>query len=139
MRHAAGTFYRSPENVHSRSTKGWWEHGDKKYYMRSKWEMNYAWYLEWLKVRGDIIDWEYEVDTFWFEAIRRGVRSYKPDFKIYTNTGVEYHEVKGWMDSKSQTKLKRMTKYHPTIKIIVIAKDEYNAIKKWGRLIPGWE
>lgn len=108
--------------------------------MRSKWERNYAFYLVWLEKRGDILSWQYEADVFWFEKIRQGVRSYKPDFKVTTPDGkIEYHEVKGWMDAKSKTKLKRMTKYHPKVKLLLIDKESYNTIKKWSGLIPGWE
>jgi hypothetical protein len=137
--HGDGTFYNKTENAYSRCTHGWWEGGGKRYFMRSKWEMNYAAYLEWLKAKNQIVDWEYEPQTFWFEAVRRGVRSYKPDFRVYLNGGqIEYHEVKGWMDAKSQTKLKRMKKYYPLIKVILIDDDSYKAVKKWSRLIPGW-
>jgi DUF1365 family protein len=101
--------------------------------------MNYAWYLEFLISKGEIKMWQYEVDTFWFEKIKRGVRSYTPDFKVFTNSGViEYHEVKGWMDDKSKTKIKRMAIYHPKVVLKVVAEKEYKAIKKWANIIPNW-
>jgi hypothetical protein len=128
-----------PSSVYSRTTKGWWENGEKKYYMLSKWEMNYAWYLEFLISKGEIKSWEYEVDTFWFEKIKRGVRSYTPDFKVVINSGsIEYHEVKGWMDDKSKTKIKRMAIYHPKVILKVVGEKEYKAIRKWANLIPNW-
>ena len=109
-------------------------------YFRSRWEANYARYLNFLKEQGEIIDWEYEPDTFFFEGIKRGTREYTPDFKITENDGsIVYHEVKGWLDKKSKTKLKRMKKYYPDIKVIVIGEDEYKAIKKYSRLIKAWE
>ena len=109
-------------------------------YVRSRWEANYARYLNWLKAKGQIAAWEYEPDTFWFEAIKRGTRSYTPDFKVTENDGrVVYHEVKGWMDAKSATKLKRMAKYYPEVRVIVIDQAAYQAIAKWRRLIPDWE
>lgn len=139
QRHANGTFYKEVTNPYSRCRSSWWKSGKRKYYMRSSWEINYAWYLEWLRKKGDIKKWEYEVDTFWFEAIKRGVRSYKPDFKVYLLDGsIEYHEVKGWMDAKSKTKIQRMAKYYPDIKLIVIDSDSYKNIKQWSRLIPNW-
>jgi len=140
MRHANKEFYNDVSNAYSRCKAGWWENDDKRYYMRSSWEHNYAWYLEWLKARGDIKDWEYEPDTFWFEKIKRGARSYLPDFKVfYPDGSFEYHEVKGWLNPKSKTKLARMEKYYPDTKLVLIDKSVYNSIKKWGRLIPGWE
>lgn len=111
-------------------------------YFRSAWERNFARYLNLLQANGDIHHWDYEPDTFWFEAIKRGVRSYKPDFKVWDSKGAEpyYYEVKGWMDAKSKTKLKRMAKYHPEIKVILFGKKEYNDLqKKLSKVIRGWE
>lgn len=49
---------------------------------------------------------------------------------IYDMHGkIIYHEVKGWMDPKSKTKLKRMKLYYPEIKIKLIEKKQYNEIK----------
>jgi hypothetical protein len=120
---------------------GWREIGGKRHYYRSRWEANYALYLEWLKSRGEILDWEYEPTTFWFEKIKRGVRSYKPDFRVHEVGGAKpYHEVKGWMDSRSRTTLKRMAKYHPNETVIVIDRKAYNAIARTASsLLEGWE
>lgn len=114
--------------------------GYEKYY-RSKWEANYARYLEWLKTNNQIKDWKHEPTTFWFEGVKRGVVSYLPDFLVIELNGNEsYHEVKGWMDSKSKTKLKRMAKYYPNVKLILIQKKEYESIKKtMSLIIEGWE
>lgn len=126
---------------YSRSRIGTYDINGKKLFFRSLWEANYALYLDFLIKQNKIKDWKYEVDTFWFEQIRRGTRSYKPDFKIVNNDeSIEYHEVKGWMDPKSITKLKRMKKYHPNIKLVVIDGDYYKDIKKKiGRVIGFYE
>lgn len=110
-------------------------------YVRSSWEANYARFLNWLILIGEIKNWEYEVDTFEFYAIKRGSRFYTPDFKVTNKDGsIEYHEVKGWMDQKSQTKLNRMKKYYPKIKLVLIDKDAYRAIEKdVKRFIIFWE
>jgi len=110
------------------------------YLMRSTWENNYASYLDWLVDKKQILKWEYEPTTFWFPNIKRGVRSYKPDFKVFkTKEDVEYHEVKGYMDSRSRTKIKRMAKYYPSIKLIVIDEDGYKSIRSAvGRML-NWE
>lgn len=120
---------------------GWREIGGKRNFYRSRWEANYARYLEWLKSLGQIKDWQHEPETFWFEAIRRGTRSYLPDFRVWENDGSSaLHEVKGWMDSRSRTTLQRMAKYHPEQKLILIDKTQYSSItKKASSLIPGWE
>lgn len=117
---------------YTRGKQGYYinNNGDR-IFMRSSWELNYAIYLDYLISINEIEKWEYEVDVFWFEKIKRGVRSYKPDFKIFKkDNSIIYHEVKGWMDSKSKTKLNRMRIYHPNIKIEVIGAKEYNKIKK---------
>jgi len=110
-------------------------------FFRSSWEANYARYLNFLVKQKQIKKWEYEADVFWFNEIKRGTRTYTPDFKITTLENlIEYHEVKGWMDPKSKTKLKRMAKYYPKIKLILIGAKEYVALKKEvSRLIPNWE
>ena len=117
------------------------EIGGRRIYFRSKWEINYCRYLQWLKEQGEIKEWEYETETFWFEGIKRGVCSYKPDFKVTEkNDAVAYHEVKGYFDPRSRTKLKRMRIYHPKVKIHLIEKKFFSQNgKKLSRLVPGWE
>lgn len=111
--------------------KGDYETSKGTIFFRSKWEANYALYLDFLIKKEQIKDWEFEVDRFIFDAIKFGTRSYLPDFKIYNMDGTfEYHEVKGYMDNRSKTKLKRMEKYFPNTKLILIDKDVYNNIKK---------
>lgn len=126
---------------HASWKQAWHTVGGKRHYFRSKWEVNYAFYLEWLKGLGEIQEWEYEPETFWFEKIRRGTRSYTPDFRITEKGGkVVYHEVKGWMDDRSKTKIKRMGKYHPDVRLIVIDAKAYKAIaRKALGLVPGWD
>jgi len=120
---------------------GWREIGGKRNYYRSRWEANYARYLQWLKEQGVIADWQHEPETFWFEQIKRGTRSYLPDFRVWELDGsTALHEVKGWMDQRSRTTLSRMKKYHPTQKIVLIDGAQYRAIRlKVMRLIDGWE
>ncbi|MGE4334605.1 MAG: hypothetical protein AB7E55_01340 [Pigmentiphaga sp.] len=108
-------------------------------YVRSRWEANYARYLEWLRQRGEIRDWEYEPCEFVF-PVKRGTRFYRPDFRVIEKGGqVTYHEVKGYMDQKSRTALKRMARYYPKVRIVIVGRSEYREIEKWARLIPGWE
>ncbi len=134
------TFNSTPKpNNYSRTKKGWANIGGKKFFSRSSWESNYARYLQFQKEQGLILDWEHEPVTFWFKGIKRGVCSFLPDFKVTTKSGVEYHEVKAWMDARSVTKIKRMAKYHPSIKLIVIDQVRYRSIAKTAAsFIPGW-
>lgn len=124
-------YYSKPnQNAYSHAKRGYYKINGKKIYFRSGWEANYALYLDWLIKQKQIKEWAFEEDTFWFEKIKRGVRSYCPDFKItnFDNT-VEYHEVKGYMDDRSKTKINRMRIYHPKIKLIVIDQKCYQDIK----------
>jgi len=108
-------------------------------YVRSSWEANFARYLNWMKEKREIKDWKYEVDTFDF-PIKRGVRFYTPDFKVWENDGsIVYYEVKGWMTQRGATAIKRFRKYYPDKKLILIEKKEYNAISKWKNLFSNWE
>jgi hypothetical protein len=119
----------------------WREIGGYPKYYRSKWEANYARYLQWLLEKGEIKEWKHEPETFWFEGIKRGCLSYLPDFRVVENNGaVVYHEVKGWMDARSKTKIKRMAKYHPDVKLIVIDSKGYASLKKTMQpIINDWE
>lgn len=109
-------------------------------YFRSAWEANYARYLNWLVGKGEIERWEYEPQTFWFLAVKRGVRSYTPDFLVWEKGNSYFVEVKGWMDPKSKTKLKRMKQYYPNIRVDVVGQRQYDGIKSAvSRLVPGWE
>lgn len=119
----------------------WREIGGKKIYFRSRWEYNYACYLEWIKSLKTISSWEHEPKTFWFEGIKRGCLSYLPDFRvIWANGREEYHEVKGWMDARSKTKIERMGRYHPEVKLVVIDSKAYKEMKKRiSMVVPGWE
>ena len=118
----------------------WREIGGYKKYYRSRWEANYARYLESLKIDNKILDWKHEDTTFWFDGIKRGVMSYLPDFHIFhINETEEFHEVKGWMDNRSKTKLKRMAKYHPEINLILIDTKAYKLLEKeMKNIIPDW-
>ena len=119
------------------SSSGWYEINGKKYYFRSSWEVLYARYLEFLLISKEIKKWEYEPETFWFNNIKRGVRSYLPDFRITKNNEeIEYHEIKGWMDDKSKTKIKRMAKYYPDVILLIFKDKEIKGIKRTEYLYP---
>jgi len=119
-------------------------------YFRSKVEANIARFFNFTN-----IEWQYEPKEFFFDGIRKGSVSYKPDF--YLPMKGEWIEVKGWFDSKSITKLKRFKKYYPAefkkLTLIVQSKKSYTIAlqldmpclryeeieKKVGRLIKNWE
>lgn len=88
-----------------------------------------------------IVEWQHEPKTFWFEGIRRGCVSYLPDFKITYNDGSnEWVEVKGYMDAKSRTKIKRFRKYFPEESLRVVDATWYKAnAPKLSLIVDGWE
>lgn len=132
----------APTNGSGRSWKsGWREISGKRIYARSRWEANYARYLQWLKEHQQILEWEHEPDTFWFDKIKRGCRTYLPDFKVTNNDkSFEYHETKGWMDARSKTKIKRMAKYHPSIILKILDGKWFKSNQVMLRgLIKDWE
>lgn len=120
---------------------GWRVVGGKRIFFRSRWEANYARWLELLRASNKLRAWEHEPETFWFEGIKRGTLSYLPDFRVTRADGsIEYHEVKGWMTARSRTALQRMAKYHPDVKLLVIDQRRYQRLAKdVAGLIPGWE
>ncbi|AIM37397.1 hypothetical protein KO02_12365 [Sphingobacterium sp. ML3W] len=119
--------------------KGYVFNGKKHIYLKSLYEINFCHYLNFLLQHKAIQDWEYEPDTFWFENIKRGTNNYLPDFRVLENNGeFTYYEVKGYMDKKSATKIKRMAKYHPDIKLILVDKPVYEDIKKKRGIIKNW-
>jgi hypothetical protein len=130
---------RTQSTAYSRGNGG--RRDDLGFYVRSAWEANYARYLNWLQSQGQIARWQYEPDTFEFAAIKRGSRFYTPDFKVFQNNGShEYHEIKGYMDQGSATKLKRMARYFPHERVVVIGANEYKSIARAvAKLVPNWE
>lgn len=107
---------------------------------RSRWERNYARYLDWLFMRCAISGWSYEPRTFWFDGIRRGVVSYLPDFAVEVNGHTEYVEVKGQWTARARTALRRMKKYHPNVRVTVVDAKAYRAIERSiGLSLPWWE
>ena len=74
-------------------------------FFRSSWEANFA---RWLKHSG--IEYEYEPQVFTFPGVKHGTVSYCPDFKLNDGTWVE---VKGFLDGKSKTQIRRFKKHYP--------------------------
>lgn len=109
--------------------QGWAVVGGQKCYFKSKLELRWAQYLEFLKQAGEIIEWQYEPKKFEFEGIRSGTVFYTPDFKVKypkSTIGITYlyehlwHEVKGHLTQRDVTKFRRMQHYYPDEKIILV-------------------
>ena len=101
--------------------QGWEVIGGQRYFFKSGFEVRWAKYLEFLKQAGEITYWEYETKKFEFEGIRSGTVFYTPDFFVqYPNGEMLWHETKGHLTQKDVTKFRRMAKYYPDEKILLI-------------------
>lgn len=121
---------------------GWRDVGGKQIYFRSRWEFNYAIYLQSLVSDGSILGWQYEAKAFAFDKPLNGAFSYLPDFEVTLLNGqVEYHEVKGWMDCRSETKLRLMKKCFPDVVVKLIQKSWFDEFERNGKpaTLAGWE
>ena len=88
---------------------------------RSKLEAKWSRYLDLLIRDGEIKYYDYEPFYFEFPEIRHGVTRYKPDFKIYLPDGsVRWEELKGCLNPKSLTRIRRFAKYYPFEKLHLI-------------------
>lgn len=122
-------------------TAGWREVDGERIYFRSRWEFNFSLYLRRCAKLKQISYWRYEPTVFWFHKIKRGVRSYKPDFLIVVNSSYQYYvEIKGYLDSKSKTRLKRMRIYYPDVEIRLVDGPEYRMIEQtYSQFCSEWE
>ncbi len=115
---------------------------DKIYTFRSGWEINYAFYLQWLKDNGQIKDWEYEPERYQFIDLKQTPpkaygNGYLPDFKVINHDGTWYLvEIKGRMQGKH--KLSRMRRFYPDIKIELVTAKEYAILKRKVAKICNW-
>lgn len=120
----------SRENPYSRARSG--KRADLQgMFFRSAWEANIARVLNY-----ENIAWRYEPKTFYFQNSE--VVSYMPDFYL-----PEYDlwvEVKGWMDEKSQKKLKAFGEEYPHEKLYLLDSFIYREVEKeYENKIPHWE
>lgn len=111
-----------------------YDFGDKEITFRSLWELNYSFYLEWLKQQGEIKEWEYEPERYDFIGYNSENKpfvvgpGYLPDFRVTRNDDTFYLvEIKGVR--QGMRKLQRMKKYHPKIEIELVEAKEMKALK----------
>ena len=107
--------------------------GGKVRYFRSKWEANYALYLDFQKKNRLIEDWAYEPHWFDFTpfGVKHGATRYLPDFWVKEVSGtVSYHEVKGHMTGRARQQIKYFKKFFPQHKHVLIEQDFFRAMHK---------
>ena len=88
---------------------------------RSKWEADYAHYLDLLIPVGNLVSWDYEPDR-----LEIGVGAfYTPDFRIITrgvDRGIQYHEVKGYRREAAIVRLKAEALRYPQFRFVLVTK-----------------
>ena len=77
-------------------------------FFRSGWEANFC---RWLNSQG--IKWEYEPKIFHFDGVKHGTVSYLPDLRITDRGQYCWLEVKGLLDKRGATALRRFKKSYP--------------------------
>jgi len=126
-------------------SRGWRVVAGVRKYFINRMEADYFRYLTWLKQQNKIKDFKHQPPEFDFTVVakvRRGPCSfYKPDFLVEELNGQSYYvETKGYLDRKSQTKLKRMGKYFRNVRVVVVQTRDMAEIETAvGGLIEGWE
>lgn len=94
------------------------------YGFKSKFESRWAQYLQFLKESGQIFSWHYEKNTFYFKDEATAPVQYTPDFLIREKFGCpEYdywQECKGYFDSQTNTKFRRLQSHYPGIVIDLV-------------------
>lgn len=100
-----------------------------KYVFKSSWEYEIALRLQKLKLEGSIKHWKYESKHFLFEDIKRGYRSYCPDFEVCLLDDEHlYIEVKGWKMEKSMKRIELFKERYPNVKFYLLDEHEYKKI-----------
>lgn len=114
--------------------------GVTKYY-RSRWELNYAHYLEYLRSIGEVIEWQHEPRKFWFENVKQGITNYTPDFRVvYKDEKEVWVEIKGYIDKDAKTKERRFKKHFPKLNYEMITAKEYKQIEEnFSRIVNNWK
>lgn len=116
-----------------------YDFGDRIITFRSNWELNYAFYLEWLVKIKEIKKWEYEPERYRFWRTEGNFKyelgSYLPDFRITRLDDSQYIvEVKG--RKQRMIALKRMKKFYPEIPIELVEQKDYEILrKKVGKML----
>ena len=109
----------------------------------SNYEYNYALFLDYLYDNGEIAGWIKNTTLFGFseqvEYRGRKQKSYRPDFIVFMKDGrYEIHEVKGWINERSESVLKQFQKDYRDLTLKIITKDDILSLqnnfseKLWG-------
>lgn len=102
--------------------------GMKFYNFKSKFEANWALYLQFLKEQGKIFNWDYENRTFEFphESSSQRFQQYTPDFVIWEKERGKpyYQECKGYYTGRDTTRFRRLLRHYPDIIIELVTQNK---------------
>lgn len=125
--------------------------GGKTCNFRSDGERKLAIYFQHLKEQKYIRDWAFEQTRFTFPDETRGAKQFLVDFDILNmDHTFEYWEYKGWLRGSDVTKFRRVAKYRPEAKLVLVmsgkAKKDANRLRQiskyahrivyWNELVP---
>lgn len=109
-----------------------------RYTFKSSWEVEVAKRLQMLVDEGVIKGWGYEVKHFNFDDMKRGMRSYCPDFEVVLcDDSLMYIEVKGWKMPKAMKRIAMFRERYPDVKLYIIDEDEYSKVLSEGDYLRG--
>lgn len=100
---------------------------DIGFYVRSKWEANFARYLLYTKQ-----EFQYEIQSF---SLADG-RTYTPDFKV----GNIFYEIKGWWTKLAAEKHRSFCQEYPNVVLQIVDPVWYSELsRQYASIIPNWE
>lgn len=115
--------------VYSRTGTHSVEIGGKNYIFKSSWEVEIARNLQRLYEESAISEWNYENKHFVFEDVKRGIRSFCPDFEVIKRNGDKlYIEVKGWKMPSAMKRIKMFRERYYDVEFYLLDEKEYGKI-----------
>lgn len=109
----------------------------RNFHFMSSWEHSVALMLEELKKEGVITFWDYEHYRFIFHDVKKGIRSYMPDFTIVNSMGKTIHiEVKGWKMATGMKRIEMFKERYPNETLYIIDNNEYRKAISQAGYIP---
>jgi len=108
----ANVAQRQTQRIKQRRSYGSSRAGHRKHLgftVRSSWENNFCLYLNYKN-----IEYDYEPKVFYFPE-RTGASSYVPDYRLNLDGKEVWVEVKGRIDSKDRTKMRRLKEHYPEV------------------------
>ena len=95
--------------------------GDQTCRFRSEFEYRWAKWLQRLYYAGGMLSWQYEPRRFEFPDELTGAKVYTPDFLVVEPSGERtWHECKGRLVGSDVTKFRRMAKYYPAERLVLV-------------------